>query len=813
MRTTILSLLAISITGLIFYGAAGEQSVVAEREEADSAPGVPKTLGEPHRIKGIQNVEGGLWSAHTESQLFVSQDRGLSWSLIQTPIPETKVISGVRFIDKEHIWLLAAEPRTGVLELLKSRDGGATWKRNPVGLGPAEREEASLDTVEIESDGVRGRMVVRLASSSNFFRSSVYSTPDGGRSWKKVSSDAVTASDDTPRTAGGAELVREGKGIPEAESVVAVSNSPKDSMLLTQEGVCLAFKTGCLQISRLYDASGGKAVDVTPYEIRSLTEEAREAALLESAYPVAMPPGGTTRTSLNRGFDKCTAATTAQMQTWWDSSPYYDANIYMSGRNRGCTQGQLTSSWVNSVSTQGWGLIPTVVGYQSPCSVCTGCSKHSTEPATAEQQGRGEADIAVADAANIGLLAGTVLYYDMERYDDLSGTGACSTPTKAFLKGWTDRLKERGYVSGVYGSPTNAVGDWLNIPQASQPDAVWLARWDNIMSVWAYGAPSPAVPENAWANHQRIKQWKAPFNDTWGGVTFNIDGNIADGPVAGVQTRNRNGDFDGDGKADVAVFRAESGSWWVVKSSDRSLLGASFGAASDVLAPGDFDGDGRTDFAVWRPSEGVWHRYSRSIYTTYPFGAAGDIPVPADYDGDGRTDVAVFRPSTGVWYIKNSLDSRGTSLRFEQFGIAEDRPVPGDYDGDGKADLAVFRPSSGVWWVMRSSEGLFAMSFGTGTDRAVQGDYDGDGRTDPAVYRGGFWHIFGSRNGYYGFPFGAGEDKPAPADFDGDGRTDAAVFRPSTGTWYILGSNQGFYTAAFGIATDSPVPSAYIPRN
>ncbi|MFH4202228.1 hypothetical protein WAJ61_22795, partial [Acinetobacter baumannii] len=72
------------------------------------------------------------------------------------------------------------------------------------------------------------------------------------------------------------------------------------------------------------------------------------------------------------------------------------------------------------------------------------------------------------------------------------------------------------------------------------------------MSVWVYNSPSPAFPPGAWENHQRIKQWQAPHNETWGGITFNIDGNIADGPVAAIPfARNRNADFDGDGKTDL----------------------------------------------------------------------------------------------------------------------------------------------------------------------------------------------------------------------------------------------------------------------
>ncbi|MEJ7698053.1 MAG: glycoside hydrolase domain-containing protein [Pyrinomonadaceae bacterium] len=106
----------------------------------------------------------------------------------------------------------------------------------------------------------------------------------------------------------------------------------------------------------------------------------------------------------------------------------------------------------------------------------TNAAKHSSDPAIAETQGRGEADIAIIDANNLGLTRGTVLYYDMERYDETERHASLSAlAVKAFLKGWTDRLKEKGYISGVYGSPTNAVNDWTQIP-AGQPDGRGLAR-------------------------------------------------------------------------------------------------------------------------------------------------------------------------------------------------------------------------------------------------------------------------------------------------------------------------------------------------
>jgi hypothetical protein len=299
--------------------------------------------------------------------------------------------------------------------------------------------------------------------------------------------------------------------------------------------------------------------------------------------------------------------------------------------------------------------------------------------------------------------------------------------------------------------------------------------------------------------------------------------NNATGEIRGqIRGLNSRDDYDGDGRTDIGVIRTNdnfspdaANSWYILNSYDQTVRVQTMGNAGDINVQGDYDGDGVSDLAMFTPSTGTWNirRSATGSTASYQFGQNGDVPMVGDYDGDGRNDLVVFRPSNGVWYIARSTDGGYTIARW---GVGGDKPVAGDFDGDGLNDLAVFRPSDGNWYIFRSSDQNFmAVHWGANGDKPIAGDFNGDGTTDLAVFRpsNGNWYLYqATDNSFSILHFGASGDVPVACEYDGDGQTDIAVFRPSDGNWYILrSSDNSIGIFRFGIGTDKPIQTVYAP--
>lgn len=225
------------------------------------------------------------------------------------------------------------------------------------------------------------------------------------------------------------------------------------------------------------------------------------------------------------GFDACTAPSSRAMDAWRQGSPYRAIGVYIGGLNRGCSQPNLTAAWVREQIAKGWYLIPTYVGLQAPGSSCRSCATLS--PSAAVAQGRADAEDAIADAAAIGIGPGNPIYFDMESY---SRTSSASSATLAFLAAWTTKLHEAGYESGVYSSSASGIADLASKVGTSYaaPDNLWIANWNGQQNT-----DDPYVPAGAWNQHQRIHQYRGGHDETWGGVTINIDNNYVEGATVG----------------------------------------------------------------------------------------------------------------------------------------------------------------------------------------------------------------------------------------------------------------------------------------
>jgi Domain of unknown function (DUF1906) len=233
------------------------------------------------------------------------------------------------------------------------------------------------------------------------------------------------------------------------------------------------------------------------------------------------------RVTTGAGFDTCWAPPLASMQAWHEGSAYRAVGIYIGGRNRACSGGNLTSSWVSAATTQGWSLIPVYVGLQAPCVTQKGMA--TMQQADAVQEGTSEADDASARARAYGLATGSPVYFDLEAFK--ANNPSCVSVVLAYIDAWTRELHAEGYYSGVYGSAASGITTLAlavqSQPSFTGPDAIWIARWDQQART-----SDGSVPGNLWPGHQRIKQFQGGHQERHGGVTLVVDSDYVDGPVA-----------------------------------------------------------------------------------------------------------------------------------------------------------------------------------------------------------------------------------------------------------------------------------------
>ncbi|HEV7645514.1 MAG TPA: FG-GAP-like repeat-containing protein [Pyrinomonadaceae bacterium] len=353
-------------------------------------------------------------------------------------------------------------------------------------------------------------------------------------------------------------------------------------------------------------------------------------------------------------------------------------------------------------------------------------------------------------------------------------------------------------------------------------------------TVVAGPASNPPAVTNlsaAFAGVSANGTWTLRFRDRGAGDTGTVTAaslTITGAPPVGTVV-----DMNGDGKTDWVVVRNLASPlpgqvrWFIQYNGAPGDFTQDWGQATDYFTPGDYDGDGKSDIAVWRPlpdKDSTFYIINSATGTVriQHFGLMNDDPrIIGDYDGDGKDDIALYRsgnnpgdPSFWFW-------DTGNNFFGVQWGQNGDVPAPGDYDGDLKADFVVKRNGGSgqahFWSLFSSTATVGTAAFGIPTDRVVPGDYDGDNKTDIAVVRnvGGqlvwFYRPSNNLNSFVQTTFGlAATDFTVQGDYDGDGRTDQAVWRPNadpTQTYFYVNRSGGggLQTFEWGQNGDYPV--------
>jgi FG-GAP repeat protein len=308
------------------------------------------------------------------------------------------------------------------------------------------------------------------------------------------------------------------------------------------------------------------------------------------------------------------------------------------------------------------------------------------------------------------------------------------------------------------------------------------------------------------------------------------------GAQAALAASNALGDFNGDGRSDLAVAVPQEDVAGVNGAGAVNVLyGDAFGLSTagnqfwhqnsagvlDVVetgdlfgrvAAGDFNGDGRADLAVGVANEDVgtitdagavnvlygtasglsatgnqfWHQNSAGVLdAAEPFDRFGNALVAGDFNNDARADLAVAAHQEDVgtanqagavnvlYGSPSGLSSTGNQLwhqdspavpegaeENDSFGSAL---AAGDFNNDGRADLA-----AGV-----SGEGL-GTADGAGAVNTFYGTASGLAASDTSQ----LWHQdrpgmldVADAGDQFGFALAAG-------DFNGNGRDDLAVGVP-----------------------------------
>ena len=289
------------------------------------------------------------------------------------------------------------------------------------------------------------------------------------------------------------------------------------------------------------------------------------------------------------------------------------------------------------------------------------------------------------------------------------------------------------------------------------------------------------------------------------------------------------GDFNGDGKPDLAVTNNGGATVGVLLGNGdgtfQPQVTYAVGTSPTGIAVGDFNGDGKLDLVVVNNGGGTVSVLlgngdgTFQSQVTYATAASPLIVAVGDFNGDGKADLAVTNQgsSNTVGILLGNGDGTFQSQVTYATGTAPRSVAVGDFNGDGRSDLAVTNQAGNtVSILLGNGDGTFqtqvTYATGTGPTPLAIGDFNGDGKPDLVVGNFGAGSgntvsvLLGNGDGTFQaqvtYAVGNGPRPLAVGDFNGDGKLDLAVGNNTDNTVSILlGNGNGTFQSQVTYAT------------